>query len=73
MIVSAKIEIMFVSAKIAEFQFETALDLFFRDNPKWAVSKESIERELRTYGEAVCWRWRSHDFDVKCVLTLIKE
>jgi len=62
---------MIVSAKIAGFQFETVLDLFFLDNPKWVDSKEFIERELRTYGEAVCWR--SPDFDVKCVLTLIKE
>jgi hypothetical protein len=61
---------MIVSAKIAGFQFETVLDLFFIDNPGQTEHRARIEDELKRFGDVTCW---APGYTVKCVLTLIKE
>jgi hypothetical protein len=61
---------MIVSAKIAGFQFETVLDLFFIDNPGLETDRVRIEDELKRLGDVTCW---TPGYTVKCVLTLIKE
>ena len=62
---------MIVSAKIAGFQFETTLDLFFLDNPGLNRDKTLLEEELRNLGNAVLYY--NDAYDVACILTLIKE
>ena len=61
---------MIVSAKIAGFQFETTLDLFFLDNPGLNRDKTLLEEELRNLGNAVLY---NDAYDVACILTLLKE
>ena len=61
---------MIVSAKIAGFQFETTLDLFFLDNPGLNRDKTLLEEELRNLGNAVLY---NDAYSVACILTLLKE
>ena len=61
---------MIVSAKIAGFQFETVLDLFFIDNPGLETDRVRIEDELKRFGDVTC---SISGYTVKCILTLIEE
>ena len=63
---------MIVSAKIAGFQFETTLDLFFLDNPGLNRDKTLLEEELRNLGNAALYNFNDA-YDMPCILTLIKE
>ena len=66
---------MIVSAKIAGFQFETTLDLFFLDNPglnRDLKNKTLLEEELRNLGSAALYNFNDA-YDMPCILTLLKE
>lgn len=42
---------MIIKAKIAGFQFETTLDLFFLNNPEFECDKEALTAELLRMGD----------------------
>ena len=63
---------MIIKAKIAGFQFETTLDMFFLDNPELNRDKQLLAEELRRMGDAVLYNF-SDSYDVACFLTLIEE
>jgi hypothetical protein len=63
---------MIIKAKIAGFQFETTLDMFFQDNPDLDRDKTLLAEELLRMGDAVLYNF-SDAYDVACFLTLIKE
>ena len=62
---------MIIKAKIAGFQFETTLDLFFLDNPELEVDKEWLKAELLRMGD-VTFRY-SDAYTTGATLVLIKE
>jgi len=62
---------MIIKAKIAGFQFETTLDLFFLDNPEFECDKEALTAELLRMGD-VYIRY-SDSYTIGATLVLIKE
>jgi len=62
---------MIIKAKIAGFQFETTLDLFFLNNPEFEVDKEWLKSELLRMGDA--YIHYSDAYVTGATLVLIKE
>ena len=63
---------MIVKAKVAGFEFETTLDLFFMDNPRLVYDKSRVEEELSKLGDATIGPVSSAHV-VPCFLTLVED